>query len=206
MRWSERCASGGTASVSRALLSGGNVREHTGEVAFAHEHVDKAAGSRVADAQAALDERDRGGLRLHDDLDCALEEWILVWIEVLLLPAVLLDAGRLEQRLVELLSALRAALLHDERNFLLAHVRALHIPVMTSTEGRWVASTRWIPTARDFCASRMTASSTSCGETIIMSASSSMTMRRYGSVFSPRSVSTRLSSPRLRARAMLMRS
>src|SRR6266540_2412136 len=144
MRWSERCASGGTASVSRALLSGGNVCEHTGEVAFAHEHlarlgalvarddaaalehVDEAAGSRVADAQAPLDERDRGGLRLHHDFDCALEERIFVRIEILVLSLVLLDARRLEQRLLELLSALRAALLHDERDFLLAHVRALH--------------------------------------------------------------------------------
>ena len=33
---------------------------------------------------------------------------------------------------------------------------ALIMPVMTSAEGRWVATTRWMPTARDFCASRMT--------------------------------------------------
>ena len=62
---------------------------------------------------------------------------------------------------------------------------ALIIPVMTSTDGRCVASTRWMPTARDFCARRMTASSTSCGETIIRSASSSMTTSRYGSCASP---------------------
>ena len=37
---------------------------------------------------------------------------------------------------------------------------ALIIPVITSTDGRCVASTRWMPTARDFCARRMTASST----------------------------------------------
>ena len=55
---------------------------------------------------------------------------------------------------------------------------ALIIPVMTSTEGRWVASTRWMPTARDFWASRMIASSTSCGLTIIRSASSSITTSR----------------------------
>ena len=59
---------------------------------------------------------------------------------------------------------------------------ALIIPVITSTEGRWVASTRWMPTARDFCASRMTQSSTSCGEIIIRSASSSITTSRYGIV------------------------
>ena len=83
---------------------------------------------------------------------------------------------------------------------------ALIIPVMTSTDGRWVASTRWMPTARDFCARRMTASSTSCGETIIRSASSSMTTRRYGSCASPRLRRARFSSGRLRARARLMRS
>ena len=55
---------------------------------------------------------------------------------------------------------------------------ALIIPVITSTEGRCVASTRWIPTARDFCASLITQSSTACGETIIRSASSSITTRR----------------------------
>ena len=55
---------------------------------------------------------------------------------------------------------------------------ALIIPVITSTDGRWVASTRWIPTARDFCARRITASSTSCGLTIIRSASSSITTSR----------------------------
>ena len=52
---------------------------------------------------------------------------------------------------------------------------ALMMPVMTSTEGRWVASTRWMPTARAICASRVIASSTSDDDTIIKSASSSMT-------------------------------
>ena len=55
---------------------------------------------------------------------------------------------------------------------------ALIIPVITSTDGRWVASTRWMPTARDFWASRITQFSTACGDTIIRSASSSMTTRR----------------------------
>ena len=59
---------------------------------------------------------------------------------------------------------------------------ALIMPVITSTDGRWVASTRWIPTARDFCARRMIASSTACGLIIIRSASSSITTSRYGSV------------------------
>ena len=76
---------------------------------------------------------------------------------------------------------------------------ALIIPVMTSTDGRCVASTRWIPTARDFCASRMIASSTACGETIIRSASSSITTSRYGSGSSPRARNARFASGRLRA-------
>ena len=52
---------------------------------------------------------------------------------------------------------------------------ALIMPVITSTDGRCVASRRWMPTARDFCARRITASSTSAGETIMRSASSSIT-------------------------------
>ncbi len=52
---------------------------------------------------------------------------------------------------------------------------ALIMPVITSTRGDWVASTRWMPTARAFWASRMIESSTSAGATIIRSASSSMT-------------------------------
>ena len=63
---------------------------------------------------------------------------------------------------------------------------ALIMPVITSTRGLWVASTRWMPTARDFCARRMIASSTSAGETIIRSASSSMTTSTCGTGSSPR--------------------
>ena len=54
---------------------------------------------------------------------------------------------------------------------------ALIIPVITSTRGDWVASTRWMPTARAFWARRMIESSTSAGATIIRSASSSITHR-----------------------------
>ena len=56
----------------------------------------------------------------------------------------------------------------------------LIVPVMTSVDGRWVASTRWMPTARDFWARRMIESSTSAGATIIRSASSSITHRMCG--------------------------
>ena len=85
------------------------------------------AGARVADAQASLDERDGRGLRLDDDLDRLLEQRILVRIEVLVagLVAPSVALGSLEERLVELLRALGAALLDDERDLLLADVRAL---------------------------------------------------------------------------------
>ena len=38
---------------------------------------------------------------------------------------------------------------------------ALMRPVMTWTDGRWVATTRWIPVARASCAMRVTVASTS---------------------------------------------
>ena len=55
---------------------------------------------------------------------------------------------------------------------------ALIRPVTTSTDGRWVASTRWMPAARASWVMRTIESSTSRGATIIRSASSStMTSR-----------------------------
>ena len=57
---------------------------------------------------------------------------------------------------------------------------ALIRPVTTSTDGRCVATTRWIPTARAICAIRQIESSTSRGATIIRSASSSITTTMYG--------------------------
>ena len=57
---------------------------------------------------------------------------------------------------------------------------ALIRPVTTSTLGRCVATTRWIPTARAICAIRQIASSTSRGATIIRSASSSTTTTMNG--------------------------
>ena len=58
---------------------------------------------------------------------------------------------------------------------------ALISPVMTLTEGRWVAITRWIPQARASWARRQIASSTSPGATIIRSASSSTMITIWGS-------------------------
>ena len=57
---------------------------------------------------------------------------------------------------------------------------ALISPVTTSTEGRCVATTRWMPVARASCASRTSCCSTSTGAAIIMSASSSSTTTQYG--------------------------
>src|SRR5918992_5132156 len=95
--------------------------------AAALEHVDQPAGPRVADAQAALDEADRRGLRLHDHLDGPVEQRILVRIElaVVLVEVVRERLGGLEQRLVELLRPLVPALLDDERDLVLAHVGTL---------------------------------------------------------------------------------
>ena len=53
-------------------------------------------------------------------------------------------------------------------------------PVITSTEGRWVAMTRWMPTARAIWAIRAIDSSTSRAATIIRSDSSSTTTSTKG--------------------------
>ena len=52
---------------------------------------------------------------------------------------------------------------------------------MTSTDGRWVASSRWMPAARAFWAMRAMSCSTFLPTIIIMSANSSMTTTMYGS-------------------------
>ena len=74
----------------------------------------------------------------------------------------------------------RESCCEDTANAMRAGTLTLIVPVMMSTDGRCVASTRWMPTARDFCARRMIESSTSAGATIIRSASSSITHRMYG--------------------------
>ena len=58
---------------------------------------------------------------------------------------------------------------------------AFMIPVITSADGRCVATTRCMPAARAFCAIRQMEFSTSLAATIIRSASSSMTMTICGS-------------------------
>ena len=55
---------------------------------------------------------------------------------------------------------------------------ALIRPVTTSTDGRWVAITRWMPVARAICARRVMMRSVSSGAIIIRSASSSITTTR----------------------------
>ena len=57
---------------------------------------------------------------------------------------------------------------------------ALIRPVTTSTDGRWVASTRCTPAARASCVMRWMELSTSFLATIIRSAISSTTTRMYG--------------------------
>ena len=90
------------------------------------EHVDQATGARVAHAQAPLDQGHRGRLRHDDDLDRLVEQRILVGVELAVLVRLLVGRlGSLEQRLVEVLPALGAALLDDERDLFLAHVRTL---------------------------------------------------------------------------------
>ena len=76
----------------------------------------------------------------------------------------------IESRIVRL--STRAATRKEMREGKLALMR----PVMTSTDGRWVARIRWMPTARAIWARRVIDSSTSCAETIMRSASSSMTI------------------------------
>ena len=58
---------------------------------------------------------------------------------------------------------------------------ALMRPVTTSTDGRWVATIRWMPTARAIWARRISEFCTSPAETIMRSASSSTTTTQYGS-------------------------
>ena len=63
-----------------------------------------------------------------------------------------------------------------------AGMLALMSPVMIFTEGRCVASIRWMPVARAICARRQIYSSTSFAAVIIRSASSSTTMTICGSL------------------------
>ena len=70
----------------------------------------------------------------------------------------------------------RESTFEETRNEIREGKFALINPVITSTEGLCVASTRWMPTARAICARRVIDSSTSRPEVIIRSASSSMMM------------------------------
>ena len=57
---------------------------------------------------------------------------------------------------------------------------ALMSPVTTLTDGRWVARTRWMPTARAFWAILTIGSSTFWPSRMMRSASSSMMITMYG--------------------------
>src|SRR3954464_13789714 len=79
------------------------------------QHVDQPARPRVADAKAPLQERDAGGLGGDDDLDRLVEERIFVGVELAVLGVRVVDEHlrQLEERLVDLLLALRPRLLDD---------------------------------------------------------------------------------------------
>ena len=68
----------------------------------------------------------------------------------------------------------RESTLADTWNAMRHGMFALMRPVITSTDGRCVATIMWMPDARAFCASRAISSSTFLPTIIIMSASSSM--------------------------------
>src|SRR3954465_15449278 len=118
------------------LRQRGLVHEHppwlrafvAGDDAAAFEHVDPKARSGVADAQAPLDQRDGGRLRLHHDLDRLVEQRILVGVEVAVRTAglVLEYLRRLEQRLAERPPPPGPARLHQQRDLVLGHERALN--------------------------------------------------------------------------------
>ncbi len=72
---------------------------------------------------------------------------------------------------------------------------ALMTPVITLTDGRWVATTRWMPTARAFWAMRVIDASTSRAATIMRSLSSSTTTRMNGMRSCAGSSSPSLPSP-----------
>ena len=76
----------------------------------------------------------------------------------------------------------RESILDETRKEIRAGKFALIRPVITSTDGRWVARIRWMPAARAIWASLVMDSSTSLEAIIIKSASSSMTMTMYGRI------------------------
>ena len=91
------------------------------------EHVDQPSGPRVADAQPALEQRHRRGLGGDDDLDRPVEQRVLVGVELAVVGvgAVGEHLRGLEEGRVDLLLALHARLLDDERDLLLGHEGAL---------------------------------------------------------------------------------
>jgi len=74
----------------------------------------------------------------------------------------------------------RLSVTDETANARRAGMFALITPVITLTDGRCVAITRWIPTARAICAMRQMLASTSRAATIMRSLSSSTTMRMNG--------------------------
>ena len=72
---------------------------------------------------------------------------------------------------------------------------ALITPVSTSTEGRWVATIRWMPAARAFCDRRWIAFSISLPAVSIRSATSSTITTISGSGFISIGCSSKIGTP-----------
>src|ERR671930_1437048 len=92
------------------------------------EHVDEPPGARVAEPQAALEHRRRGGAHLDDELDRVPEQGILVGVEAVLPRGVLgvLDrSDLLEQVLAQLGLALARPVPGQRRDLRLVDVGAL---------------------------------------------------------------------------------
>src|SRR5207247_24248 len=91
------------------------------------EHVDQPARAGVADPETALEQAHRGGLGGDDDLDRLVEQRILVGVELALVALAVAREGLrgVEVARVNLLLALPAHRLDDERHLLLRDVGAL---------------------------------------------------------------------------------
>ena len=100
----------------------------------------------------------------------------------------------------------RESVCEETANAIRDGILAFTMPVITSTEGRCVASIRCIPAALAFCARRRIASSTSTLATIIKSASSSIMITINGIFSSACSLKLLISRTWLSANALYLRS
>src|SRR2546428_814790 len=112
----------------------------------------------VADLQPALEIRRAGALAVADDLGGFADQCMAPLPSSFSAPP--------PSRIVRLSIWLTTA------NATRLGMLALIVPVITFTSGRCVATTRWMPTARESCAMRQTSFSITCPASIIKSASS----------------------------------